>query len=111
MKPSLRRIWGLMYRHLALYRRSWPRLLELAYWPILQMCIWGFTASFLRTRMGNPAIMAGAGPPRGEPVVEGAVRPPLGGAIFFFEEIVARNLGAPFFNACRLCEMVAPLLR
>ena len=33
---ALRRIWGLMYRHLALYRRSWPRLLELAYWPTLQ---------------------------------------------------------------------------
>ena len=33
---SLRRIWGMMYRHIALYRRSWPRLLELAYWPILQ---------------------------------------------------------------------------
>ena len=36
MKPMFRRIWGLMYRHLALYRRSWPRLLELAYWPVLQ---------------------------------------------------------------------------
>jgi ABC-2 type transport system permease protein len=44
---SPRRIWGLMYRHLALYRRSWPRLLELAYWPVLGMCIWGFTATFL----------------------------------------------------------------
>jgi len=39
MTGAPRRIWGLMYRHLALYRRSWPRLLELAYWPILQMCI------------------------------------------------------------------------
>ena len=47
MTQSARRIWGLMYRHLALYRRSWPRLLELAYWPVLNMCIWGFTASFL----------------------------------------------------------------
>ena len=46
MSGSLRRIWGLMYRHLALYRRSWPRLLELMYWPTLQMLIWGFTASF-----------------------------------------------------------------
>ena len=25
-----RRIWGLVYRHLCLYRGSWPRLLELA---------------------------------------------------------------------------------
>ena len=50
---AARRIWGLMYRHLALYRRSWPRLLELAYWPVLQMCIWGFTASFLARRAGQ----------------------------------------------------------
>ena len=60
MRASIRRIWGMMYRHLTLYRRSWPRLVELAYWPVLQMCIWGFTSSFLRARMGNPAIMAGA---------------------------------------------------
>ena len=60
MKPMFRRIWGLMYRHLALYRRSWPRLLELSYWPILQMCIWGFTARFLASRMGSSGMMAGA---------------------------------------------------
>ena len=47
-------IWGLMYRHLALYRRSWPRLLELMYWPVLQMCIWGFTASFLAGAPATP---------------------------------------------------------
>ena len=49
-QASARRIWGLIYRHLCLYRRSWPRLLELAYWPILQMCIWGFTARFITSR-------------------------------------------------------------
>ncbi len=54
MTPMFRRIWGLMYRHLALYRRSWPRLLELAYWPVLNMCIWGFTSSFLRARRAIP---------------------------------------------------------
>ena len=53
---ALRRIWGLMYRHLALYRRSWPRLLELTYWPTLQMCIWGFTSSFIASRMGMGGI-------------------------------------------------------
>ena len=59
-RAAARRVWGLMYRHLALYRRSWPRLLELAYWPVLQMCIWGFTASFLAARMGSTAMVAGA---------------------------------------------------
>jgi len=42
-----------MYRHLALYRRSWPRLLELTYWPTLQLCIWGFTASYFAARLGS----------------------------------------------------------
>ena len=49
----LRRIWGLMYRHLALYRRSWPRLVDLAYWPIMQMIIWGFTSRFFAVRIGS----------------------------------------------------------
>ena len=53
LRGPLRRIWGLTYRHLALYRRSWPRLLELMYWPVLQMCIWGFTTSFLVGRPGS----------------------------------------------------------
>ena len=52
MTDSLRRIWGLMYRHLALYRRSWPRVLELIYWPVLQMLIWGFTTSFIVRQAG-----------------------------------------------------------
>ena len=60
MSASLRRIWGLVYRHLALYGRSWPRLLELAYWPVLQMCIWGFTSAYLMTRQGFGWQAAGA---------------------------------------------------
>ena len=43
MRPAARRVWGLMYRHLALYRHSWPRVLELAYWPILQILLWGLS--------------------------------------------------------------------
>ncbi len=54
IRAAARRVWGLMYRHIALYRRSWPRLLELAYWPTLQMCIWGFTASFFASRLADP---------------------------------------------------------
>lgn len=60
MTPSIRRIWGLIYRHVALYQRSWPRMLELMYWPVLQMCIWGFTATFLTSRLGDAAAIAGA---------------------------------------------------
>ena len=104
---SLRRIWGLMYRHLALYRRSWPRVAELMYWPILQMCIWGFTARFL-TGSGAAGVAAGAllG---GVLLWEVALRSQMGVAISFLEELWSRNLGHVFVSPLRPWEMLAAL--
>jgi ABC-2 type transport system permease protein len=99
-----------MYRHLTLYRRSWPRLLELAYWPILQMCIWGFTASFLLARMGNPAILAGAALLGGVLLWEVTLRSQMGMSISFLEEIWSRNLGHIFVSPLRPAELVAALI-
>lgn len=106
----LRRIWGLMYRHLALYRRSWPRLLELAYWPILQMCIWGFTASFLTARMGAGAALAASALLGGVLLWEVALRSQMGVAISFLEELWSRNLGHVFVSPIRPWEMLAALI-
>jgi ABC-2 type transport system permease protein len=99
-----------MYRHLALYRRSWPRLLELAYWPVLQMCIWGFTASFLAARMGNAAMVAGATLLGGVLLWEVALRSQMGVAISFLEEMWSRNLGHVFVSPMRPWELVAALI-
>jgi ABC-2 type transport system permease protein len=108
--PAARRIWGLLYRHLALYRRSWPRLLELAYWPVLQMCIWGFTASFLAARMGSAAALAGATLLGGVLLWEVALRSQMGVAISFMEEMWSRNLGHLFVSPARPWELIAALL-
>ncbi len=105
-----RRIWGLMYRHLALYRRSWPRVVELAYWPILQMCIWGFTARFLATRMGSSGLMAGATLLGGVLLWEVTLRSQMGMSISFLEEIWSRNLGHVFVSPVRPFEMIAALI-
>ena len=110
MKASVRRIWGLMYRHLALYRRSWPRLLELAYWPVLQMCIWGFTASFLAARSGNPIAVTGGLLLGGVLLWEVALRSQMGVAISFLEELWSRNLGHVFVSPLRPWELVAALI-
>ncbi len=111
---SSRRIWGLMYRHLALYRRSWPRLLELMYWPILQMCIWGFTASFLVGRAGGGpggATVIAAGALLGGVLLwEVALRSQMGVAISFLEELWSRNLGHLFVSPIRPWEMVSALI-
>jgi len=107
---SARRIWGLMYRHLALYRCSWPRLLELTYWPTLQMCIWGFTASFFTARLGNAGTMAFGVLLGGVLLWEVALRSQMGVAISFLEEIWSRNLGHVFVSPLRPWELVAALI-
>ena len=109
-RAAARRIWGLMYRHLALYRRSWPRLLELAYWPVLQMCIWGFTASFLASCIGSTAAVAGAALLGGVLLWEVALRSQMGVAISFLEEMWSRNLGHVFVSPMRPWELVAALI-
>jgi ABC-2 type transport system permease protein len=106
---STRRVWGLIYRHLALYRRSWPRLIELAYWPVLQMCIWGFVSEFMVRASGWAAAASG--------VLIGAVllwevclRSQMGFAISFLEEVWSRNLGNLFVTPIRPWELVAGLI-
>ncbi len=110
MTASLRRIWGLMYRHISLYRASWPRLLELAYWPTLQLCIWGFTASFFAARLGSPGTVAAGALLGGVLLWEVALRTQMGVAIGFLEEIWSRNLGHVFVSPLRPWELVAALV-
>ncbi|HVZ08171.1 ABC transporter permease [Rhodopila sp.] len=111
MTAAARRVWGLMYRHLALYRSSWPRLLELAYWPILQMCIWGFTASFLASRMGSgTGALAAAALLGGVLLWEVTLRSQMGMSISFLEEIWSRNLGHIFVSPLRPSEMIVALI-
>lgn len=110
MTGSLRRVWGMIYRHLALFRRSWPRLLELGYWPVLQMCIWGFTASFLASRTGNALALAGGVLLGGVLLWEVTLRSQMGFAVSFLEEIWSRNLGHVFVSPLRPWELVAALI-
>ena len=36
------RVSAMVARHLYLYRRSLPRIMEIFYWPFLDLVIWGF---------------------------------------------------------------------
>ncbi len=107
---ALRRIWGLMYRHLTLFRRSWPRLLDLAYWPVLQMVIWGFTSRFFAARLGNHGAVTIGMLLGGVILWETALRSHLGFAVTFMEEIWSRNLGHIFVSPLRPWELVAALI-
>jgi ABC-2 type transport system permease protein len=103
---SPRRIWGLMYRHLVLFRTSWPRLFEIIYWPMVSMLVWGFTSRFFAARMGSPgAVMAGTllG---GVILWEVCLRSQMGFSVSFLEEIWSRNLGHLFVSPLRPKEML-----
>ncbi|MBK1661640.1 ABC transporter permease [Paracraurococcus ruber] len=107
---ALRRVWGMVYRHLALYRRSWPRVLELMYWPILQMVVWGFVTAYLAGVQANTASVAAGILLGGALLWEVTLRAQMGFSISFLEEIWSRNLGHVFVSPLRPRELVAALM-
>ena len=106
---SARRIGALILRYVYLLRSSWPRLLELAYWPVLQVVVWGFISRFFVTNSSWVAQAAG--------VLIGAAmlwdvlfRSQLGVSVSFLEEMWSRNLGHLFVSPLKPVEFVAAIL-
>lgn len=104
-----RRIYAMLLRHLYILRGSLPRLLELAYWPTMQMIIWGFMSTFLATNSSWVAEAAG--------VLLAAVllwdvlfRGQLGLSLSFMEEMWSRNLGHLFVSPLRPTELVLSMM-
>lgn len=96
-------------RYLYLLRTSWPRILELAYWPTVQMILWGFITQFLVTHSSWVAQAPG--------VLLSAVllwdvlfRGQLGISLPFMEEMYSRNLGHLFVSPLRPYELICSLL-
>jgi len=103
------RVWAMLLRYLYILRSSWPRTLELLYWPTLQMLIWGFMSQFLYQNSSYVARAFG--------VFLAAVmlwdllfRSQLGLSMSFLEEMWARNLGQLFVTPLRPYEWLLSLL-
>ena len=103
------RIATMVRRYVYLLQGSWPRTLELIYWPTIQMILWGFTSKFLMT---NSAYVA-----RASGVLLGAVllwdvmfRGQLGVSVSFLEELWSRNLAQLFISPLRPWEWALSLL-
>jgi ABC-2 type transport system permease protein len=109
MGASVRRIAAMVLRYWYLLRGSWPRILELAYWPTVQMIMWGFISQFMATNSTWVAQAAG--------VLIAAVllwdvlfRGQLGVSVSFLEEMWSRNLGHLFVSPLRPGEWVVALM-
>lgn len=61
---KLHRIKALIIRHLYLYQRSLPRLMDIFFWPILELFLWGFLSVYLQKmnmgRLNVITILLGA---------------------------------------------------
>lgn len=86
-----RPIAGILLRQLYLYKRSLPRWMEIFYWPLLDLLVWGFLTLYLR---------------QGANMIPGTAQALLGGlllwdmlyrsqqgiSVVFLEEIWSKNL-------------------
>lgn len=59
MNGAARRVGAIALRHYYLVRGSWPRILDLVYWPALQMLLWGFITLFFMENSSWVAQTAG----------------------------------------------------
>lgn len=101
---TARRIGALGLRYLYLLRSSWPRVLEMSYWPTVQVLMWGFITQFFSTH--STYLVQAFG------VLLSAVllwdvlfRSQLGVSMSFLEEMWSRNLGHLFVAPLRPLEM------
>ncbi|MFZ0423559.1 MAG: ABC transporter permease [Xanthobacteraceae bacterium] len=106
---SSRRIAAMMLRYWYLLRSSWPRLLDLVYWPTVQMVTWGFLQYYIASNAGFFARAGGT--------FIGAVllwdilfRGQLGFSISFLEEMWSRNIGNLMMSPLRPFEFMTALM-
>jgi ABC-2 type transport system permease protein len=108
LRAAFRRITALVRRYIYLLRSSGIRLVELIYWPFLQMLTWGFLQKYLAGTTSPLAQAAG--------VLIGSVllwdilfRSKIGFSTTFIEEMWSRNLGNLLISPLRPLELVAAL--
>lgn len=109
MGISLNRVGAMCQRHFYVMRRSWPRLVEMAYWPTMQMVIWGFLSQFLATNSSYVANAFGV-------LIAGVMlwdvlfRGQLGFSLSFLEELWSRNLANLYCSPLTPLEHILALI-
>ncbi|MGE0612863.1 MAG: ABC transporter permease [Hyphomicrobiales bacterium] len=98
----------MILRYTYLIRSSWTRWIELAYWPLVQMLMWGFLQKHLAANSSLFAQAAG--------LLIGSVllwdilfRGKLGFSVSFLEEMWSRNIGQLMLSPLRSHEFLMAL--
>ena len=109
MDFSFNRVAAMVRRYWYLLRSSWPRILDLIYWPAVQMLMWGFLQVYISQNAGFFARAGG--------VFMGAVllwdilfRGQLGFSVSFLEEMWSRNLANLMMSPLKPIEFVLAMM-
>lgn len=109
MNARLQRIFAYTMRHLYLYKRSMPRLMEVFYWPVLDLLVWGFVTVYLSRQEGTL--------PQFVTFFIGALilwdmlfRSQQGISVSFLEDVWSRNLINIFVSPLSATEYIFSLL-
>ncbi len=104
----------MILRYTYLLRSSWSRILDLIYWPAVQMVTWGFLQTYLarlpQTGTAGRATLA-AGTLIGAIMLWDILfRGQLGFSLSFLEEIWSRNIGNLMMSPLRPPELILSLM-
>ncbi|MFA4925310.1 MAG: ABC transporter permease [Candidatus Aminicenantales bacterium] len=109
---SFRRISAMFLRHIYLYRHSFTRLLEIVYWPLLDLLLWGFVSVYI-TKLTSQGQTA----PNFLAIFLGALilwdilfRSQQGISVSFLEEVWARNFLNLFVSPLTISEYLVSLM-
>jgi len=106
---SINRIFGLFLRHFFLIKGSLPRVLDLIYWPTIQIILWGFISKFFSTYSDYYNSTVGV-------ILTCAIlydflfRSSISFNMLFLEEIWSRNFTNLFIAPMRISEIIASLV-
>ena len=102
------RIKALFLRHIYLIKGSVPRIIDLIYWPTIQIILWGFISKFFSINATNLNYGVGI-------ILSAAVlydflfRSSISFNMLFLEEIWSRNLTNLFVSPIKLSEIIISL--
>lgn len=102
------KIYGLCLRHIYLIKNSFPRILDLVYWPSIQIFLWGFISKFftLNSEYYNNTIGV---------ILTAAIlydflfRSSISYNMMFLEEIWSRNFTNLFISPIKISEIITAL--
>ena len=106
---SFNRMYGLFLRHFFLIKGSFPRILDLIYWPSIQIILWGFISKFFSTYSDYYNNTVGI-------ILTCAVlydflfRSSISFNMLFLEEIWSRNFTNLFIVPMKISEIIISLV-